>query len=222
MNPSRWYMDVDRRIRWWAKRVHDLVGWPFQVVLFSPTGRWIRRNTEPNHWTLLRFPMAILLAILLYLRQDAYAIGLYVLSVLTDRFDGEFARLDHKSTPFGTLLDTVADAVMQSAVLLSLIGRYPPILSNHTAWRLPLVVVILEVLRLIGGLILRSIPKFAAHTKALEPNMSGKFKMAALAFSVLAILSGAVTVAQQSLLIAICLSAYSMLRHLYDVSSAPR
>lgn len=217
----RWYIRLDRRIRSWTNTVHDIVGWPFQNLLRSRVGQWIRRNTEPSHWTLLRFPMAIVIFVLLYLHHDGYAIGLYVLSVLTDRFDGEFARMDNKCSDFGTLLDTIADSVMQSIILLSLNNRFPIVFHSHPAWRLPLIAVCLEIVRLFGGLTLHSLPKFVGRIQALEPNMSGKFKMAAMALSVLAILCGVTPLAQQLMLAAIVLSVYSMLRHLYDARTSP-
>lgn len=218
---ARWYLRLDQRIRSWTNTVHDIVGWPFQNLLRSRVGQWIRRNTEPSHWTLLRFPMAIVILILLYLHHDYYAIGLYALSVLTDRFDGEYARMDNKCSDFGTLLDTIADSVMQAVVLLSLNNRYPILFHGHQAWRLPLIAVCLEVARLLGGLILHTLPQFSSRVHALVPNMSGKFKMAAMAVSVLAILCGVTPLAQQLMLAAIVLSVYSMLRHLYDARTSP-
>jgi phosphatidylglycerophosphate synthase len=216
---TTWYHAIDRRVRIVTWRVHDLVGLPFLWLLRSPIGLAIRRNTEPNHWTLIRFPMAVVLAILLSVREDGWAVGVYILSVLTDRFDGEFARLDNKSSAFGTLLDTIADSVMQSAVLISINARYPALWETHSAWRLPLIAVTLEAVRLLGGLILRMTPYFARRQHALQPNMSGKFKMATMALSVVLLLAQRPINAQHVMAIAIALSIYSMFRHLIDLLS---
>lgn len=218
------YQQIDSGVRHTAWWMHDAVGWPFQALLRSAAGLWIRRNTEPSHWTLLRFPLTLIIALLFMFRHDGWALGVYVLAVLTDRFDGEFARLDHKCTPFGTLLDTVSDSVMQSALLLSLAGRYPTVLADVPGLRLPIVAICLEIVRLIGGLLLRVIPYVTRrHTEsAFQPNMSGKFKMAAMALSVVAILLQRPTLAQHLMWWAIGLSVYSLLRHLLDIVTAPR
>lgn len=216
MNTPRWYSWVDEHVRAWAWFIHELVGRPFVWLLCSPLGQRIRQTTEPNHWTLLRFPMAIIIAVLLFLREDGWAIVMYILSVLTDRFDGEFARLEHRESSFGELLDTTADSVLQSAVLLSVNWRYPILWESHTGLRLPLIAVSLEAVRLLGALILRMMPRFTSAVEALQPNMSGKFKMAAMALSVVCLLSKHVALAQQTMWIAIALSCLSMTRHLHD------
>lgn len=80
----------------------------------------------PNWITLLRILLIpFFVAMLLKYRQmhveyfRYYAIGIFALAVITDALDGAIARIRHKKTQLGTLLDPLADKLLLlSAVLL--------------------------------------------------------------------------------------------------------
>lgn len=218
---SQFYDSVDGLVRPWTHRVHDLVGIPFRWVLQQTTvGRWIRRNTHPNHWSAVRFPLAIFTGVLLSVDLVGLAIIVFCLGVLTDRFDGEFARLDGLESDIGETIDTSADATLIAAVMWGFAHHWPPLVRAWPAFTLGHAVLTLEGIRLTGGLVLHSLAQTSDERRSLKPNMSGKFKTGALALAVLLIV-GHLT-AWSSLLarIGLWLSVYSLVRHLVDYSLA--
>lgn len=80
----------------------------------------------PNWITILRILLIpFFIAMLLKYRQvhleylRYYAIGIFLLAVITDAVDGAIARIRHKKTQLGTLLDPLADKLLLlSAVIL--------------------------------------------------------------------------------------------------------
>ncbi len=218
MIAALWF-SIDRRLRSLAHWGHDVVGWPFRWFLErTAAGHVIRRTTHPNFWSFLRIPMALIVGLCLAVGATGIAIGVYLLAVLTDRFDGEFARLDKKTSDLGELLDTVADSLLQAALLLGLAHRYPLLWSHHAWARWPYILVTLEVIKLIGGPMLAHLPAFRRCYRARRPNMSGKYKMVATSISVLFIMAHWTTSAQQMAALATAFSAYSLGRHLFDAN----
>lgn len=85
--------------------------------------------TIPNILSLFRLILAfVFLAVYLNIQEktDHYlAIGILVLSGLTDVIDGKIARHFHMVSNVGKILDPIADKVTQGLVMLALISRYP-------------------------------------------------------------------------------------------------
>lgn len=128
----------------------------------------------PNTLTLLRiFIVPILVVVLLTkfserwfgLPQHILAVTLFLIAALTDMLDGYLARKRHQVSRLGILLDPIADKLLISAALISLVeNRLAP------AWA---VVIIIGREFAVSGL--RSIA--AAEGWAIAASAMGKFKM---------------------------------------------
>lgn len=94
----------------------------------------------PNILTLSRMA---LLPVLIWLLYTPYiwalyaALGLYVISALTDFLDGYLARKLKVISPFGTFLDPIADKVFVAVILITLvdIGRL------EVFWTIPVIII---------------------------------------------------------------------------------
>lgn len=214
MRPRFW-SSIDHRIRSWMHQLHDWFGVPFRWFLTRTTpGGWVRTHTTPNFWSIIRIPISVVVGLVLHAGWLGWASLITVLTVLTDRLDGEMARLDQKTSVLGMILDTVADFVFVSAIILALASRFPN-------WWLPVVLIGLEVIRLTGALVIWTLPNMQNRHRALRPNMSGKYKMAAAIGSVLLVLWGQPVIGQQLVIAAIGFSCWSLGRHLFDLRRRP-
>lgn len=86
----------------------------------------------PNWITIIRILLIpFFIALLLKYRQvhveylRYYAIGIFLLAVITDALDGAIARLRHKKTQLGTLLDPLADKLLLLSAVLFLSTPIP-------------------------------------------------------------------------------------------------
>ncbi len=84
--------------------------------------------TIPNLLTILRLILAPLLGFVLVIYPNSFgaklALIIFIISALTDFFDGYLARLLKKASSFGKLLDPIADKVLIIISLFSLIFFY--------------------------------------------------------------------------------------------------
>jgi len=88
----------------------------------------------PNSLTIARLiliPVFLLTASMNFLYADYAAAGIFLLAALTDSLDGYFARKKNEVTRLGSFLDPVADKILITAALISLVdlGRLPEVLS---------------------------------------------------------------------------------------------
>jgi CDP-diacylglycerol--glycerol-3-phosphate 3-phosphatidyltransferase len=128
----------------------------------------------PNSLTLLRiFLVPFLVVVLLTrfdttpwiaLRKEWIALGIFLLAAVTDFFDGYIARRTGKITRLGTLLDPIADKLLVSAALISLVE-----LGLAPAW---IIVIIIGREFAVSGL--RSIAAQQGVTIAASPLGKGK------------------------------------------------
>jgi CDP-diacylglycerol---glycerol-3-phosphate 3-phosphatidyltransferase len=80
----------------------------------------------PLSLTLLRIFFVPLLVVLLLTKghdMDAWAVGVFLAAALTDLLDGELARRRGQITTLGILLDPIADKLLISAAIISLVER---------------------------------------------------------------------------------------------------
>ena len=92
----------------------------------------------PNALTLLRIFLVPLLVVLLLTKGPAreyLALGVFLLAALTDFVDGYWARKYQKVTRLGILLDPIADKLLVSAALISLVD-----LQEADAWAVCIII----------------------------------------------------------------------------------
>ncbi len=92
----------------------------------------------PNALTLLRIFLVPLLVVVLLTRMPAkeyLALGVFLVAALTDLLDGWIARKFKKVTRLGMLLDPIADKILVSAALISLVD-----LQEADAWAVCIIV----------------------------------------------------------------------------------
>lgn len=124
----------------------------------------------PNALTLLRIFLVPLLVVVLLTRMPAkeyVALVVFLLAALTDWLDGYWARKYEEVTRLGTLLDPIADKLLVSAALISLVD-----LQEADAWA---VCIIIGREFAVSGL--RSIASSRGIT--IAASKLGKWKMAA-------------------------------------------
>jgi CDP-diacylglycerol--glycerol-3-phosphate 3-phosphatidyltransferase len=123
----------------------------------------------PNALTILRIFLVPLLVVILLTRMPAkeyLALLIFLLAALTDALDGYWARKYKKVTTLGTLLDPIADKLLVSAALISLVD-----LQEADAWA---VCIIIGREFAVSGL--RSIA--SSHGIVIPASRLGKWKMA--------------------------------------------
>jgi CDP-diacylglycerol---glycerol-3-phosphate 3-phosphatidyltransferase len=136
----------------------------------------------PNALTLARIFMVPLLVVLLLTKLPAkeyLALGVFLLAALTDALDGYWARKYKKVTTLGILLDPIADKLLVSAALISLVD-----LQEADAWA---VCIIIGREFAVSGL--RAIS--ASYGITIAASRLGKWKMAAQVVGISLMILGA-------------------------------
>src|SRR5437016_12665603 len=135
----------------------------------------------PNALTLSRiFIVPLLVVVLLTPVSESWlgvpryllGIGIFVAAALTDYFDGKLARSWKQVSKLGKLLDPIADKLLISAALISLV-------ENHLAPAWAVVIIVGREFAVTG---LRSIA--ATEGVVISASRMGKFKMVAQVFTV--------------------------------------
>jgi CDP-diacylglycerol--glycerol-3-phosphate 3-phosphatidyltransferase len=94
------------------------------------------RFNIPNALTLLRIFLVPLLVVMLLTRAKEYlALLVFLVAALTDWLDGYWARRYKKVTTLGILLDPIADKLLVSATLISLVD-----LQEADAWAVCIII----------------------------------------------------------------------------------
>lgn len=140
------------------------------------------RLNVPNALTLLRIFLVPLIVVLLLTRMPAreyVALGVFLVAALTDWLDGFWARKYKKVTTLGMLLDPIADKLLVSATLISLVD-----LQEADAWAVCIIVgreFAVSGLRSIAG----------THGIVIAASKLGKWKMAAQVVGISLMILGA-------------------------------
>ena len=132
----------------------------FRAVLAPLFPKWV----QPNHLTALR--LLLIPAVLYYLAMERYEIGvpLFLVTALTDWFDGPLARTRGQITEWGIVYDPVVDKLLIGSVLFVVV-------LNHVNFELGVALLGVETLLIIVGWYRRLRGK-------IEPaNVWGKIKM---------------------------------------------
>ncbi|MHB0971645.1 MAG: CDP-diacylglycerol--glycerol-3-phosphate 3-phosphatidyltransferase [Thermoanaerobaculia bacterium] len=132
----------------------------------------------PNSLTLLRIFMVPVLVVVLLTKFDGreyVGLAIFLIAALTDLLDGYIARRFKKVTKFGMLLDPIADKLLISAALISLVE-----LGLAPAW---MIVIIIGREFAVSGL--RSIAVQQGVTIAASPLGKGKTVSQVIAIAIL-------------------------------------
>ena len=134
----------------------------------------------PNSLTLLRIflvPFLVVVLLTKFSGREYAGLAIFLVAAITDFFDGYIARRTNKITRLGTLLDPIADKLLISAALISLVE-----LGLAPAW---MIVIIIGREFAVSGL--RSIAAQQGVTIAASPLGKGKTisQVIAIAFLIL-------------------------------------
>ncbi|MDV2495425.1 MAG: CDP-diacylglycerol--glycerol-3-phosphate 3-phosphatidyltransferase [bacterium] len=138
----------------------------------------------PNVITLTRILIIPFFVMLLIYGMPGWALGLFIMTAITDVIDGYIARTRMQRTPLGTVLDPLADKLLLTIAFVTL--AYLRVLP---AW-LAILVVSRDVIIVFGSLLLHL---FTGRLR-IEPTLMGKatttVQVLAVSFGLLANLTG--------------------------------
>jgi CDP-diacylglycerol--glycerol-3-phosphate 3-phosphatidyltransferase len=120
-----------------------------------------------NLLSIIRMTASIPVFILLYNGMNYYAFYVIILALITDFFDGYFARLYNSISETGKVLDPIADKVLLGSIGLALFVR-----GSLPLWFIS-AIIIRDVIILTGGLIAQRKTKYV-----LPSNYTGKITFA--------------------------------------------
>lgn len=134
--------------------------------------------TAANMLSLCRVVLSVPITYLILVDGPlAWLLGLILLAMVTDWFDGRLARWSHTVSDWGKVLDPLADKLMASAVTLALVIR-----GSLPLWFLALII-LRDVIIVYGGVLVTR-----RTGEVYMSIMSGKLAVSALAVTVVAAL----------------------------------
>lgn len=92
----------------------------YQFLLVDPLARQLQNHIQPNTVTWLSGLLGVLVIPALFWQQYTIAIVLLLLSGYCDALDGTLARLTHRCTAWGSVLDITMDRVVEFSVIYGL------------------------------------------------------------------------------------------------------
>ena len=131
--------------------------------------------TLPNLLSLARVVLAPVFLALYVRGQILEALLVFAAAAATDLLDGLAARLLRQHTRLGTLLDPIADKLLEMCALVALAAR------GELPWWLPVLVFSRDVAQLAGALLLRGI----SHRVPVAPTRIGKYATFAIVTTVI-------------------------------------
>jgi len=138
--------------------------------------------TISNLLSIFRAVLSIPFALVMLLPERPlrlWATGFLLAGMLTDRLDGDLARLRGEETEWGRILDPLADKVCVAAMALVLLR-----LGDMPLWFV-VALIARDLLILAGGMYLKT-----ARGVVLPSNAAGKWTAGIIAFTILVILLG--------------------------------
>jgi len=119
----------------------------------------------PNLLSLARVALAPVFLVLYARGETAWALLVFAAAAATDLLDGLAARLLRQHTRLGTLLDPIADKLLELCALVALAAR------GQLPWWLPALLFSRDLAQLAGALLLRGI----RHRVPVAPTRIGKY-----------------------------------------------
>lgn len=99
-----------------------------------------KRLTVPNLLTSFRFVAAPILLWLAWQGEPYLYLGLLAVSFFSDALDGLIARLTNQTSAFGARLDSYADIVIYSTIVVSVWWLWPAIVERELLWIFTMIV----------------------------------------------------------------------------------
>ena len=130
----------------------------------------------PNVLTIIRIVLIPVFIALYYRGRPVLAFAVYVAACLTDAADGYLARKLNQVTPFGKLMDPLADKLMQLSMMLCLAS------TGHMPWWVLIVLLTKEIVMVTGGTLL-----LKKRDVVVMSNWSGKAATVLLILAIVAI-----------------------------------
>jgi cardiolipin synthase len=125
--------------------------------------------TLANQLTILRMCLVPALVILLVYGFFGWALVVFVVAGITDALDGLVARIRHERTELGTLLDPLADKLLDTSSLIVL-----ALPSPHLTVRIPPWIAILSISRDAGILLAVLVFNLVIARRSFPPSLLGK------------------------------------------------
>lgn len=176
----------------------------------TPIGRWLFNHTTPNDWTMARLYLSWVPMVLIVTNHPLLAFAVWFPVWSTDFIDGWLAKKKQQASDAGAKLETTVDTIFLLQTFIGAGIKYGDIRCFLGLAGL------LEIVRLIGGLILRR------RQYTAEPNWSGRVKTWAYAIGAGLRLVSMTVPARIVLVLGIVLSVYSMLMHLKTFAAQRR
>jgi phosphatidylglycerophosphate synthase len=92
----------------------------YQTLLGNPLARIMGKVLSPNAVTLMGIGVGVMIVPALYYQCSVLSLILLGLSGILDTLDGTVARLFHKTSHFGSVLDIVGDRIVEFGIVLGL------------------------------------------------------------------------------------------------------
>lgn len=134
-------------------------------ALFPLIRKYWPRVITPNHLTILRIILAVLLSVLLFsgFTDRVWIVPLFCLAISLDLLDGSVARALNKETKIGAIIDSVADKILILPIAVFSLYRY-------YKWLLFFLLLPEIIVALVASY-------YRLKKKITEPNIFGKTKM---------------------------------------------
>jgi cardiolipin synthase len=138
--------------------------------------------TVPNQLTFLRLGFLPLFIILVFYRRYGWALGILIVSGLTDTFDGLLARSLNQKTSLGAYLDPIADKLLLSSSFVVLA------FNGQIRWWLTILVLGRDILILTTAVVIL----LTAGYRTFPPSIYGKITTTLQIFLVFTVLAALV------------------------------
>ncbi len=97
----------------------------YQKIFVNPLIKAFGKRITPNQITAFSALTGLLILPALLLKQTALAVVLLLLSGYLDTLDGSLARIQNKSSDWGSVLDIMSDRLVEFTVVLALFLQHP-------------------------------------------------------------------------------------------------
>jgi cardiolipin synthase len=115
---------------------------PQDKILAKTVLRFFPQTIKPNHLTFFRFLVSPFVAFLMFYENYIVGLIIFLLVSFTDVLDGSMARTRNQITNWGKAYDPLADKVLISTVLFTIVLRYIDLWTSLIIGILELVIVL--------------------------------------------------------------------------------